>query len=131
MDWRAWATEAVDTLTMTPTSTDAAWLALFAAGGTYQDPVTGRTDDLASVYAVTRASFPDWSMTVTSARGDDTGGVIEWVSHGHLPDGPKVVLQACSVVTLTPEGRVKAWRDYFDMGEFDRQANPSAHSPEG
>ena len=115
--------DAVGTLTMTPDSTDAAWLALFAPGGTYQDPVTGQTGDLASVHAVTRASFPDWRMTVTSAVGDEAGGVIEWESHGHLPHGPEVILHGCSVVTLTPAGTVSAWRDYFDMGEFDRQAD--------
>jgi hypothetical protein len=123
MDWHAWAIRAVDTLTMNPTSTDAAWLGLFASGGTYQDPVTGRTGDLTSVYDITRASFPDWRMTVNAARGDERGGVIEWISHGHLPHGPEVVLHACSVITLTPEGAVATWRDYFDMGEFDRQAN--------
>jgi len=126
MDWLAWAREAVGTLTMTSTSTDTAWLALFTTGGTYQDPVTGTTDDLASVYAVTRASFPDWRMEVTATKGDATGGVIEWVSHGHLPHGPEVVLHACSVITLTPTGRVATWRDYFDMGEFERQANRPA-----
>jgi SnoaL-like domain len=129
MDWRAWATGAVDTLTMTPTSTDGAWRALFAPGGTYQDPVTGKTADLASVYAVTRASFPDWRMTVSGAVGDESGGVIEWVSDGHLPHGPKVILHGCSVIALTPEGTVAAWRDYFDMGEFDRQANAEANPP--
>ncbi|HWE66846.1 MAG TPA: nuclear transport factor 2 family protein [Acidimicrobiales bacterium] len=122
MDWSAWAGHAVGTLTMTPTATDGAWVALFAEGGTYQDPVTTRTTDVASVFAITRASFPDWEMTVTSTVGDEHGGAIEWVSQGHLPHGPAVSLHGCSVITLDERGQVVRWRDYFDLGEFERQA---------
>jgi hypothetical protein len=60
--WNEWATSAVDTLTMTPGATDADWVALFAPGGTYQDPVNNRTEDVASVFAMTRDAFADWSM---------------------------------------------------------------------
>ncbi len=122
MDWTAWAEQAVDTLTMTPSSTDEAWRELFAPDGTYQDAVTAQTVDVASVYAMTRSSFPDWKMTVTSAAGDTQGGFIEWESSGHLPHGPAVTLHACSVIDLSPDGKVTRWRDYFDMGEFTRQA---------
>jgi hypothetical protein len=37
-------------------------VALFAPGGTYQDPLTTKTSDVASVYATTRATFPDWTL---------------------------------------------------------------------
>jgi limonene-1,2-epoxide hydrolase len=122
VNFMEWATRAVGTLTMRPGSTDTEWVELFAPGGTYQDAVTARTADVASVYAITRSSFPDWEMTVTSASGDEQGGAVEWVSHGHLPHGPAVTLHGCSVIDLAPDGKVVAWRDYFDMGEFERQA---------
>jgi limonene-1,2-epoxide hydrolase len=109
---------------MTPDSTDAGWVALFAPGGTYQDPVTARTEDVASVYALTRATFADWAMRVSGASGDARGGTIEWVSHGHLPDGSAVTLHGCSVIHLGPDGLIVRWHDYFDMGEFERQAQP-------
>jgi hypothetical protein len=126
-DWARWAVRAVDTLTMTPGASDEAWVNLFAPGGTYEDPVTGRTADVASVFDVTRTSFPDWKMTVTSSAGNRRGGVVEWTSHGHLPHGPEVVLHGCSVIDLSSEGKILRWRDYFDMGEFDRQ---TAATPE-
>ncbi|HUC05641.1 MAG TPA: nuclear transport factor 2 family protein [Acidimicrobiales bacterium] len=118
----AWAAHAVATLTMTPGSDERAWCALFGPGATYEDPVTGRTDDIAAVYAATRATFPDWQMAVGRALGDGRGGVIEWTSSGHLPDGTAVILHACSVVERAPSGEVVRWRDYFDMGEFMAQA---------
>jgi limonene-1,2-epoxide hydrolase len=121
VNWQDWALGAVDTLTMTPDATDVAWVALFADGGTYQDPVTQRTADVASVFALTRATFADWRMTVTRASGDGGGGAIEWVSSGHLPQGTAVTLHGCSVIALSDQGAVVRWRDYFDMGEFERQ----------
>jgi hypothetical protein len=122
INWGEWATGAVTTLTMSPGASAAAWVALFAPGGTYQDPVTVQTLDVASVYDQTQASFPDWSMCVTAASGDRWGGAIEWVSQGHLPHGPAVSLHGCSVVQLNSDGLVVRWRDYFDMAEFERQA---------
>jgi hypothetical protein len=122
--WRSWATRAVRTLTMSPGASDDAWVALFSPGGTYEDPVTARTEDVASVWALTRSTFPDWSMEVQSAVGDAGGGAIEWVSQGHLPDGRPVSLHGCSVLHLSADGLVLRWRDYFDMGEFERQAPP-------
>ena len=98
---------------MSPGATDAAWVALFAPGGTYQDPVTARTEDVAAVYALTRATFADWSMEVQWAGGDGRGGVIEWVSQGHLPNGLAVSLHACSVLHLSAEGLVIRWRRLF------------------
>jgi SnoaL-like domain len=122
--WEAWAANAVATLTMSPRASDDAWVALFAPGGTYEDPVTARTDDVASVYALTRATFADWSMEVQCAVGDARGGAVEWVSRGHLPNGRPVSLHGCSVLHLSAAGLVLRWRDYFDMGEFERQASP-------
>lgn len=124
VNWNKWATRAVDTLTMTPDATDADWVALFAPGGTYEDPVNARTEDVASVFAMTRATFADWSMRVTTAAGDERGGSIEWDGHGHLPHGPAVTLHGCSVIHSGTGGLVTRWRDYFDLGEFERQARP-------
>ena len=70
---------------------------------------------------MTRAAFADWSMRVTTTAGDDRGRIIEWVSHGHLPHGPAVTLHGCRSFTGAG-GLVVRWRDYFDMGEFERQA---------
>ncbi|HVA05349.1 MAG TPA: nuclear transport factor 2 family protein [Acidimicrobiales bacterium] len=123
MNWTEWANDAVATLAMSSGQGDEAWVGLFAPGGTYQDPVTAQTSDVAAVFAVTRSSFPDWEMTVTSASGDSTGGVMEWIGRGHLPHGPAVVLHGCSVIDLSSEAKVVRWRDYFSMGEFARQAS--------
>jgi hypothetical protein len=122
IDWSEWAAHAAATLTMARQPNDEAWIALFASGGTYQDPVTERTSDVAAVFAVTRSTFADWEMTVTAASGDASGGVMEWISKGHLPHGPEVILHGCSVIDLSADAKVLRWRDYFDMGEFTRQA---------
>jgi hypothetical protein len=122
--WKSWAAGAVQTLTMSPGASDDAWVALFAPGDTYEDPVTARTEDVASVHALTGTTFPDWSMAVHSAAGDDRGGAVEWVSRGHLPNGTFVTLHGCSVIHLSTDGLVLRWRDYFDMGEFEQQASP-------
>jgi hypothetical protein len=123
-NWNTWAAAAVNTLTMEPGANNAAWVALFAPSGTYQDPMTAPTTDVAAVYALTRTTFPDWMMLVSSAVGDLDGGAIEWISQGHLPHGPAVTLHGCSVIRLNGDALVVRWRDYFDMGEFTRQAQP-------
>ncbi len=122
MEFALWATSAVDTLTMGPGASAQPWVDLFAPGGTYADPLTAPTSDVAAVHALTRATFPDWAMTIVAAHGDEGGGVIEWVGGGHLGTAVRVTLHACSVVHLDAGGRVERWRDYFDMGEFSRQA---------
>ena len=127
MDFATWASDAVETLTMRPGASAQAWVDLFAPGGTYADPLTEATSDVTAIYAITEATFPDWAMTLAHVRGDHGGGVIEWIGRGHLRTGPLVTLHACSVIDLDTAGLVVRWRDYFDMGEFERDASRSDH----
>jgi limonene-1,2-epoxide hydrolase len=121
--WPDFARRAAAGLDMTARDGPEEWMALFGPDGTYEDPVTSITTDLAGVFAVTRATMPDWTMEVTGAAGDRGRGAMEWIGRGTLAGGgPAIVLPGCTVLEVDDAGRIRRWRDYFDLTGFERQA---------
>jgi hypothetical protein len=104
---------------------------LFAPDGTFSDPVTTTTTDIASVEDITDASFPDWQQHITTSHGDPQGGAFEWVGRGTLAGTTPVEIHGCTMVDLDPDGRVTRWRDYFDLKEIETQMGSTIEHYEG
>lgn len=118
MDWEAWGRTVEAAL---GSGGDGSFQDLFAPGGVFEDPVNAPTTDLAAVEAMTEASFPDWGQEVTSVRGDEHGGVFEWIGRGTMGGTHPIELHGCTVVDVDDAGRVVRWRDYFDLKEIEAQ----------
>jgi hypothetical protein len=118
MDWDEWTTKLRLSLGATAT---VRLRELFAPGGTFSDPVTPPTTEIASVEEITDASFPDWSQEVTASYGNPSGGAFEWVGRGTLGGSTRIELHGCTMVELDGDGLVTRWRDYFDLKEIETQ----------
>jgi hypothetical protein len=94
---------------------------LFAPGGTFSDPVTSSTTDVASIEQMTDSAFPDWRQEITASFGNRAGGAFEWVGSGTLGGSTPIEMHGCTMVELDSEGRVTRWRDYFDLKEVEAQ----------
>jgi SnoaL-like protein len=95
--------------------------ALFAAAGTFCDPVTPNTTDVRAVAEHTEAMFPDWRQEVTLIRGGERWAFFEWMGEGTYrgpgaESGPgfPVRLEGATVVEVDGSGLVTRWRDYLD-----------------
>jgi len=102
------------------------FVALFAPGGVFCDPVTPWTTDVRRVAEQTEEIFPDWSATVDSIRGGEDWAVFEWTGTGtlHLGDSPTaVVVHGATVIEVDTGGKVTRWRDYLDTNEPLQQFN--------
>lgn len=115
MDWEQWARR------FEGSSGPAEFTALFAAGGTFCDPVTPSTTDVGAVAQHTMAMFPDWRQQVTRIRGGEDWAFFEWTGEGTYrgpgaEDGPgfPVRLEGATVVEVDALGLVTRWRDYLD-----------------
>jgi limonene-1,2-epoxide hydrolase len=97
------------------------WKALFAPGGTYQDPVNPPTSDLDAIAAQTQQVLPDWHITVTRIFGDQHQVAVEWVGEGTLMGQMPMQLHGTGVIQLDQVGRIVTWRDYFDQKEIEDQ----------
>ena len=53
----------------------------------------------------------------TQAAGDDTTGIMEWVSRGQLRGGRDIEYRGVSVIDSEGE-KVKAFRTYYDSAAF-------------
>jgi len=118
MDWDEWTTKLRLSLGAAAT---VRLRELFAPGGTFSDPVTPPTTEIASVEEITDASFPDWSQEVTASYGNTSGGAFEWVGRGTLGGTTRIELHGCTMVELDGAGLVTRWRDYFDLKEIETQ----------
>lgn len=94
-----------------------AWKALFAPGGTYQDPVNPATTDLDAIARQTQDVLPDWRVQVTRIFGSGRLVAAEWLGSGTLLGQVAVELHGSAVIELDDEGRILTWRDYFDQNE--------------
>ncbi len=118
-DWDAWARayEAVDFADE--------FVALFAPGGVFCDPVTPWTTDVRKVALDTDAIFPDWSQRIDRIRGGDDWAVFEWTGTGTFVtgDGPgiPITMQGATVIDVDAQGRVTSWRDYLDTNQPTQQ----------
>jgi hypothetical protein len=118
VDWEDWTSRLASALGAGATTR---LRELFAPGGTFTDPVTATTTDIASVEDITDASFPDWQQLITTSHGDPRGGAFEWVGRGTLAGTTPVEIHGCTMVELDTDGRVTRWRDYFDLKEIETQ----------
>jgi hypothetical protein len=116
VDWSAWAHKLEAAL-----GGDGSFLALFAPGALFSDPVNAPTADLASIEEMTKASFPDWRQEVLSVHGDASGGSFEWLGRGTLGGTTPIEIHGCTVVDVDADGLVVRWRDYFDLKEIEAQ----------
>ena len=102
------------------------FVALFADGGVFCDPVTPWTTDVRRVAVQTEQIFPDWNATVDSIRGGSDWAVFEWTGRGtlQLAETPTpVVVHGATVVEVDQHGKVTRWRDYLDTNEPMQQVN--------
>jgi len=95
-------------------------LSYFAVDGTYHNmpiaPVSGHAAlrpfiaGFISGWAETR-----WEVLHLAAAGDVV--IAERIDHTLTRDGKQVDLPCCGVFELEA-GKIKVWRDYFDMGTY-------------
>jgi len=119
-DWSEWTARAARALDLRAGATLEDWVALFAPGGTYEDPVNQRTADVGSIHLLTKATLPDWRSTVVSVTGDSAAGAFEWIGEATAAGRP-VRMAGCTVVHVNGDGLVTRWRDYFDMKDVEAQ----------
>jgi hypothetical protein len=119
MDWSAWA-EALEKAL----GPDGDFPSFFAPGALFSDPVNSPTTDIAAIEEMTQASFPDWRQEILWVHGDDDGGAFEWIGRGTLGATIPIEIHGCTVVDVNSDGLVTRWRDYFDLKEIERQADP-------
>ncbi len=119
MEWPAWAR------TFESVHGPEDFAGLFAAGGTFCDPVTPDTTDVRKVARDTDAIFSDWSQTVDRIRGGPDWAVFEWTGTGTFDAGDgrtaRIVMQGATVIEVDAEGKVTRWRDYLDTNEPAQQ----------
>jgi hypothetical protein len=119
MDWPAWAR------TFESVHGPEEFAGLFAADGTFCDPVTPPTTDLRKVARDTDAIFPDWSQTVDRIRGGRDWAVFEWTGRATFDTGEgrsaRIEMQGATVIEVDAEGKVTRWRDYLDTNEPAQQ----------
>ncbi len=100
--------------------TDDAIIAIAGAGGIEESKVA----DLEKQRAMYFTSFPDLEMTYTRVVAKAPYAVAEWVftgtnkgdMMGQKATNKKAGFRGATVITFTPDGKVKRETNYFDMG---------------
>ena len=129
MDWSIWAEGLERAL-----GPEGDFPSFFAPGALFSDPVNPPTSDLASIEAMTKASFPDWRQEIVAVHGDDHGGAFEWIGRGTLGGTIPIVIHGCTTVDVDHDGLVTRWRDYFDVKDLEAQiaaSTPPTAEPRG
>jgi predicted ester cyclase/limonene-1,2-epoxide hydrolase len=123
VDWRKFAQTFEEATDARRGDTLERWTAMFAPGGTFQDPVNAETTDYASIARQTQQSTPDWHAKVRHiVEGGDHSGVLEWIGRATLLGRAPIELEGCTLFEVDGEGRVTKWRDYFDVKAIENQA---------
>jgi limonene-1,2-epoxide hydrolase len=100
----------------------------FAAGAVYQNmpwpPLKGET----SISAFLNAFFPmasklRFDVSLLTAKGDLV--YTERVDHFWLKKGPHIELPILGVFEFDGAGKIRAWRDYFDLKQWLDQGGPA------
>lgn len=120
MDWERLARE-FEAATDNRSPDPGRFAALFAPGGTYQDPVNPPTADFSDLGRQTDDATPDWHCEITAVAGGERSGAMEWVGRATLFGRAPFELHGCGYVEVDEQGRVTRWRDYFDLSEIERQ----------
>lgn len=66
----------------------------------------------------------DWITHAIAANGNSV--LTERTDGFTFKDGRKAALRVMGTFVLNEEGHIVQWRDYFDMGEFQREFAPPA-----
>ena len=66
------------------------------------------------------ASACNFEMVSIAASGNRV--LTERIDHFEVEDGKKISLPVMGAFELTPEGKISAWRDYFDLQQYMKQA---------
>lgn len=61
----------------------------------------------------------DWSITSIAANGQTV--LTERVDAFELKNGGRAALPVMGTFEIDAEGKIAQWRDYFDMGQFQRE----------
>lgn len=93
----------------------------FTEDGTYHNmmlaPVSGR----AEVRAFIAAFLKGWSATAWEVRNlVSCGSVVIAERMDRTQVGDKMVSLPCCGVFLMQDGKIKAWRDYFDLATYTK-----------
>lgn len=108
---------------------EAAW-ALLDARVVYHnvpmEPVVG-PDAVKAVFAMIPMTAMDW-QTHAIATTDDGRVLTERTDRFTLADGRTVALGVMGVFEVA-DGRIAAWRDYFDLGQWMAQMAPAERHP--
>ena len=100
-------------------------VAFFAPDGTYHNmmakPVSGHENLRRFIGGFIRGwSATDWEIVSVVSRGDLV--VAERVDHTRVGDR-QVDLPCCGVFELS-DGKIRMWRDYFDLATYTRAVAP-------
>jgi hypothetical protein len=120
MDWERLARE-FEVATDARRSEPGRFAALFAPGGTYQDPVNPPLSDWDELGRQTDEATPDWHCEITAIAGGERSGAMEWIGRATLFGQAPFELHGCAYVEVDEKGLVTRWRDYFDLTEIERQ----------
>lgn len=66
----------------------------------------------------------DWQTHAIAANGNTV--LTERTDIFHFKDGRCAAIRVMGTFELNADGRIAAWRDYFDMGEFQREFTPAS-----
>ena len=61
----------------------------------------------------------DWQVHAIAANGNAV--LTERIDGFTFKDGRKAAIRVMGTFELDTDGKIAAWRDYFDMGEFQRE----------
>ena len=120
MDWEQLARE-IEVATDNRAPAPGRFRALFAPGGTYQDPVNPPLSDFDELGRQTDGATPDWHCEITTISGGEGAGAMEWIGRATLFGRAPFELHGCAYIEVDAEGLVTRWRDYFDLNEIERQ----------
>jgi limonene-1,2-epoxide hydrolase len=65
----------------------------------------------------------DWQTHAIAANGNTV--LTERTDIFHFKDGRRAAIRVMGTFDIGPDGRIRGWRDYFDMAEFQREFAPA------
>ncbi|TAD76451.1 MAG: hypothetical protein EAY70_09610 [Sphingomonadales bacterium] len=65
----------------------------------------------------------DWQTHAIAANGNTV--LTERTDAFNFKDGRRAAIRVMGTFELGADGRITAWRDYFDMAEFQREFAPA------
>lgn len=102
-------------------------LPYFAADAAYQNMPWPVLEGTAAIGGFMDAFFPmaeklEFNTSLLTTKGNLV--YTERLDHFWLKDGPKITLAILGVFEFDAAGKIKAWRDYFDLKSWLDQGGP-------